>query len=207
MQGRSWPSTNSAIKLRAAIAKKDRGAFCCCLRPTCSINFGGENGRAAFAKQWAFRSQGTDGNVWDQLNSWFGSAARATAQARIIPSMTMQLRVYDAEDLTDCRTDPARREIVQVEAGVESSRPATRRPGTVAKVTSRAADWGTGVRLPDGREGYIADERSLRTAGLSHGDREAQREVDDHGVRRRRLSARGIAALRAATYRRARFTQ
>ena len=47
--------------------------------------------------------------------------------------------------------------------GEEASNPATV-PWTVAPVVSRVADWGIGVRLPDGREGYVPNDEHYEPA-------------------------------------------
>ena len=39
-------------RAQAAIAKEDRGGLLKLLAPDVLVNFGGENGRAAFARQW-----------------------------------------------------------------------------------------------------------------------------------------------------------
>jgi len=149
-------------QLRAAVAKKDRGALLALLAPDVLINFGGENGPAAFAKQWSFDAK-EYGNVWDQLNVMIRLGCAPSEQSRIIPSMTVQLERHDADDLYDFTVILPGAKLYK-SVGVESSRPATT-GWELAKITSRAADWGTGVKLADGREGYIADDHLYEPLG------------------------------------------
>ena len=106
------------------------------------INFGGENGRAAFAKQWSFDPK-EYGNVWDQLKTMVRLGCAPSEKARIIPSMTVQLERYDADDFYDFTLILPGAKLYK-SVGVESSRPATTRLGA-GEDNSRAADWGTGV--------------------------------------------------------------
>jgi hypothetical protein len=149
-------------QLGVAVAKKDRGALLALLAPDVLINFGGENGRAAFAKQWSFDPKAY-GNVWDQLKTMIRLGCAPSEKARIIPSMTVQLERYDADDLYDFTVILPGAKLYK-SVGVESPRPATT-PWELARITSRAADWGTGVKLRDGREGYIADDHVYEPLG------------------------------------------
>jgi len=149
---------SSFVKFRAAlkqvVARKDREAFLKMLSPKVLVNFGGTSGPEAFAATWDFdpNSHG----IWDLLTTMLRMGCARSSEARIIPSLIVQMEPYADEDLFDAVLIlPGAR--LYKETGVESANPSTV-PWTVAPVTSRAGDLVTGVRLPDGREGYISDD-------------------------------------------------
>jgi hypothetical protein len=149
-------------RLKAVVASKDREAFLAMLAPDVVIDFGGGAGREAFADQWSF-DPGEHGNVWDQLETMLELGCAEEEGAKVIPSLIVQLGPYTEEAEVDAvLVLPGAR--LYREVGVESSNPTTT-PWSLVEVISRVADWGTGVRLPDGREGYIPDDRVYEPAG------------------------------------------
>lgn len=149
----------SFVKFRAAlkqaVANKDREAFLKMLSPTVLVDFGGGSGREAFAKQWSFDPD-EYGNIWDQLETMLRMGCARADGARVIPSLIEQLDTFADDDWIDAVLILPGAKLYK-ETGVESPNPSTV-PWTVAPVTSRAGDLVTGVRLPDGREGYISDQ-------------------------------------------------
>ena len=125
------------------------------LAPDVLVNFGGASGRAAFDQEWDL-AEPDDRNVWGQLaKALRGGCARSDA-ARVIPSLLIQLEPYAEEDLADrVLILPGAKLYESIGVAAKDSRTT---PWAVATVVSRVADWGTGVRLADGREGYIPDD-------------------------------------------------
>jgi hypothetical protein len=148
----------SFVKFRAAlkqaVAKKDREAFLKMLSPKVLVNFGGASGPEVFAAQWDFDPDSH--GIWDLLKTMLRMGCARSSGARVIPSLIVQLEPYADEDLFDAVVILPGAKLYK-ETGVESSNPSTV-PWTVAPVTSRPGDLVTGVRLPDGREGYISDD-------------------------------------------------
>lgn len=149
-------------RLKAVVAAKDREAFIAMLAPDVLVDFGGGSGREAFTEQWTFDAS-EYGNVWDQLGTMLSLGCEQEEGARIIPSLIIQVGAYPEEAVTDVVLILPGAKLYR-EIGVESPNPRTT-PWSVATVISRAADWGTGVRLPDGREGNIPDDRVYEPAG------------------------------------------
>jgi hypothetical protein len=146
------------VKFRAAlkrtVANKDRASFLKMLSPKVLVNFGGASGPEAFAEQWDF-DPGTHG-IWNLLETMLKMGCARSDRARIIPSLIVQMEPYADEDMIDAVVILPGAKLYK-ETGVESLNPSTV-PWTIAPVTSRAGDLVTGVRLPDGREGFISDD-------------------------------------------------
>jgi hypothetical protein len=147
--------------LRRAVANKDREVFLKLLSPKVLVNFGGASGPEAFAAQWDF-DPGSHG-IWDLLKTMVGLGCARSGKARIIPSLIVQLEPYADEDLFDAVLILPGAKLYK-ETGVESANPSTV-AWTVAPVTSRAGDLVTGVRLLDGREGFISDDELYEPLG------------------------------------------
>jgi hypothetical protein len=154
--------TRFRTALRQGVEKKDRDRLLALMAPDVMVDFGGSSGPAEFAKQWSFDA-GEYGNVWDQLGTMLRMGCAPQDKARVIPSMTVQLDRFDSDELYDyVLVLPGAR--LLKELGVEARNPATT-PWALVKVTSRSADWGTGVRLRDGREGHITDDHVYEPLG------------------------------------------
>jgi len=130
--------------------------------PDVFSNFGGAVGRTAFAEQWSFDPH-EYGNIWDQLELMLRMGCALHDGDRVIPSLLTQLDAYPDDDVADVVLILPRAKLYE-SAGVEAAKPATT-PWTFASVISRASDTMTGVRLPDGREGYIADNQVYEPIG------------------------------------------
>ena len=141
-------------ELRRVIGTRDREFLLNLLSPDILVNFGGESGRDAFAKHWSFDPD-EYGNIWDQLETMMRMGCARSNGARVIPSMSAQVETDADEDWFDKVVLLPGAKLYK-ETGVESPNPSTV-PWTVVPVISKAGDLVTGVRLPDGREGYISD--------------------------------------------------
>jgi hypothetical protein len=146
-------------RLKQIVAKRDRAAFLALLAPDVLVNFGGGTGRKAFEDEWKFDPT-EYGNLWDQLGIMLKMGCARDGGSRIIPSLPMQVEQDFAEEWVVVLPGAK----LYRETGVESADPGTE-PWAVAVVTSRESDTLTGVRLPDGREGFIADDRVYEPIG------------------------------------------
>jgi hypothetical protein len=144
--------TKFLADLKRTVVKKDRAAFLAVLAPDVLVDFGGGTGPKVFEEQWNF-DPNEYGNLWDQLDIMFKLGCARDGGSRIIPSLPMQ--VQEDVGIEWVLILPGAK--LYKMAGELSSRPETIR-WTVATVTTRASDTMTGVRLPDGREGYIPDD-------------------------------------------------
>jgi len=144
--------SNLLAGLKRTVAKKDRAALLALLAPDVLVNFGGGTGPKAFEEEWKFDPH-EPGNVWDQLETMLRMGCAKDGGSRIIPSLSMQVEQDVAMEWVVILPGAKLYKAV----GELSGKPQTI-PWTVATVTSRASDKMTGVRLPDGREGYIPDD-------------------------------------------------
>jgi hypothetical protein len=145
--------------LKRMVAKKDRAAFLALLAPDVLVDFGGGTGPKAFEDQWKF-DPAEYGNLWDQLETMFKLGCARDGGSRIIPSLPMQ--VQEDVGIEWVLILPGAK--LYKMAGELSAKPQTA-PWTVATVTTRVSDTMTGVRLPDGREGYIPDDLVYEPVG------------------------------------------
>ena len=142
-------------RLKRAVAKRDRAALLALLAPDVMVSFGGDTGRAAFAKAWSF-DPAERGNIWDQLERMLKLGCARSGGALLIPSLAAQFEGdEDADVFETVILLPGAR--LHRETGVESADPRIA-PWSVARVNGKSGDTITGVRLADGREGYVADE-------------------------------------------------
>jgi hypothetical protein len=140
--------------LKTAVAKRDRNRLLALMAPDVLVDFGGAKGREEFAKAWEFDPREPD-NIWSQLERMLKLGCARSDSARIIPSLGVQFEGARDEDLVDSRLILPGAKLYR-EIGVESASPKTL-PWTLAKATDTAGDFLTGVKLPDGREGFIPD--------------------------------------------------
>ena len=139
-------------RLAAAAGKRDAEALLTMLSPDVLIDFGGGIGREAFVEQW--RPREIESALWPLLDRILPLGCARSGKARVIPSLIEQLDPFEDEVEMILILPGA---LLYKGAGEKSPKPETK-AWTLARVTSRVADWGTGVRLPDGREGYIPDD-------------------------------------------------
>lgn len=145
--------------LKHTAAKKDRAALLALLAPDVLVNFGGGTGPKAFEEEWKFEPL-EPGNVWDQLETMLKMGCAKDGGSQIIPSLSMQVEQDVAFEWVVILPGAKLYKAV----GELSPRPQTM-AWTVATVTSRVSDTMTGVRLPDGREGYIPDDLTYEPIG------------------------------------------
>jgi len=146
-------------RLKQIVAKRDRTAFLELLAPDVLVNFGGASGRKVFEEEWSFDATEYD-NLWSQLEKMLQMGCARDGGSRIIPSLSMQVEQDFDEEWVVILPGAT----LYKEAGVPNAKPATV-PWSVAVVTSRDSDTMTGVRLADGREGFVSDDRVYEPIG------------------------------------------
>jgi hypothetical protein len=149
--------------LNRVVARKDKTALLALLSPRVIINFGGGTGTKALLDEWSFEDADDPNGIWAVLKSMLSLGCARDKAVRIIPSLDMQMEPY-YDDLTNDIALILPGAKLYKEAGVEQPKSKTT-PWTVARVTSRAGDLFTGVRLPDGREGLINDNQIYEPLG------------------------------------------
>lgn len=147
--------------LSSAVARRDREGLLALVAPDVLINFGGSTGHEELLKEWEFDAA-EHGNIWDQLDMILKLGCARSGEAHVIPSLITQLDPFEDDEVERVLILPGAK--LYESAGVEAPDPTTT-PWSLAPVVSRVADWGIGVRLPDGREGYIPDDEHYEPAG------------------------------------------
>jgi hypothetical protein len=149
--------------LKQVVARKDKKALLALLSPRVIVNFGGGSGSKAFLDMWSFDEPDDPDGIWATLKTMLLLGCARDKAVRIIPSLDMQMEPYYDELNDEVGLILPGAKLYQ-EAGVEAPNPRTI-PWTLAPITSRAGDLVTGVRLPDGREGFIDDHELYEPLG------------------------------------------
>ena len=146
--------------LKQAVERRDGDALLALLAPDVLVNFGGETGRDAFARQWDLKA-GSPHELWQQLTDILALGCARTGSALIMPSLAAQ---FDSDDegvfeklivvspAAELRAQPA----------ADSDRIQSLSWDVVTGLERRREDDLVKVRLADGREGWIAG-RLLRS--------------------------------------------
>jgi len=138
--------------LSQAVAKRDGDALLALLAPNVTVNFGGDSGREAFAKQWDAKSK--DSEIWPQMGIILPLGCARVGKARVIPSLAGQFDGDDDEDVFEklvVISDKA-----ELRAGPEAgSKILARLAWDVVTAVEASGDILTKVRLADGREGWL----------------------------------------------------
>jgi len=141
-----------ATTLKRAVARRDKDAFLKLLAPDVVVNFGGDEGRDAFARQWFGSSAPTD--LWAQMDRILKLGCARADDARVIPSLTWQFESDNDADIFELSvvTSPAAK--LRKISAKESPAVATLAWDVVRPIESEG-DTQTKVRLNDGREGWL----------------------------------------------------
>ena len=142
--------------LKSAVAKRDGDAFLKLLAPDVLVNFGGENGRAAFAKQWEVKSRTS--LLWAQMDTVLRLGCARVDSARVMPSLAGQFDGDNDVDVFELSvvTVPGAR--LRKSHDIDGTTIAMLAWDVVRPIANEGDAW-TKVRLNDGREGWLrADE-------------------------------------------------
>lgn len=142
--------------LKSAVAKRDGDAFLNLLAPDVLVNFGGENGKAAFAKQWEVRSRISP--LWAQMDAVLRLGCARVDSARVMPSLAGQFDGDNDVDVFELSVVTAPGARLRKSHDIEGATIATLAWDVVRPIANEGDAW-TKVRLHDGREGWLrADE-------------------------------------------------
>jgi hypothetical protein len=142
--------------LKSAVTKRDGDAFLKLLAPDVLVNFGGENGKAAFAKQWEVKSRTSP--LWAQMDTVLRLGCARVDSARVMPSLAGQFDSDDDVDVFELSVVTAPGAKLRKSHDIDGATIATLAWDVVRPIASEGEAW-TKVRLNDGREGWLrADE-------------------------------------------------
>ena len=142
-------------RLRLIASKKDRAGFLALLAPDVLVDFGGATGRDEFAKRWSFDPT-EYGNVWDLLETMLKLGCTNSNEVRLIPSLSDQLGDQGADEAFEMRLVLPGAKLFREPGNDRTAKPVA--PWTLGMATDSGGDLWTGIRLPDGRTGYISDD-------------------------------------------------
>ena len=146
--------------LKQAVLSRDGEALLRLLAPDVLVNFGGESGRDAFARQWDLRA-GSPHELWEEFDAILKLGCARWNESRIIPSLAGQFDESD-EDVFDKMVVISPAAELRAEPNLASPVVVSLSWDVVTGLERRhEKDW-VKVRLADGREGWIAG-RQLRS--------------------------------------------
>ena len=143
--------TRFRTTLKQAAARKDRAALMKLVAPDVRTTFGGQ-GAKAFAQGWDY----SEDDTWDRLKDILRMGCARSGDARVLPSFPIQFARFagepDFENLELARPGAKLLEDPENEQSVIATL-----SWELVTAVSTAGDYWTGVRLEDGREGWISD--------------------------------------------------
>lgn len=142
-------------QLVRAVTRRDREALLRLLAPDVLVNFGGDKGRVAFARQWELERPARSG-LWRELETVLGLGCARVGKARVMPSLAGQFSPEADQDMFE--------KMIVTSAAARLRKSRSKDSGT-----ARVLGWdvvtvleapGDGeqikVRLADGREGWLS---------------------------------------------------
>lgn len=139
--------------LEIAVQRRNEKALLDLLAPDVMVNFGGDSGRQAFARQWGF-SQKDQSPLWAELETILALGCALHGEAALIPSLAGQFNPEDDQDLFEkvvVISDKA-----ELRAGTEpGSKVLAKLAWNVVNSVEASGDVYMKVRLADGREGWL----------------------------------------------------
>lgn len=142
-------------KLTQIVAAQDRDRLLALLDANVMVDFGGGAGPVEFARHWSFDPE-EYGNIWDQLETMLQLGCTNSNGIRLIPSLSGQLNDYGADEVFEMRLVLPGARLFKEPGNERTAVPVA--AWTVGRVTNSGGDLWTGVKLADGREGFISDD-------------------------------------------------
>ena len=161
-QCRDAPFAPFRKRLTQIVARHDRKGLLALLDPNVMIGFDGQRGRDQFARRWSF-DPAEYGNVWDQLRTMLKLGCTNGNGVRLIPSLSDQLNDYGADEVSELRLILPGAKLFKEPANQRTATPVA--PWSLATATESPGDLWTGVRLADGRDGFVPDDRVYEPLG------------------------------------------
>ena len=148
--------------LTQVVARHDRSGLLALLDRNVMVGFDGQRGRDEFAKRWSFDPK-EYGNVWDQLRTMLKLGCVNPNGVRLIPSLSEQLNAYGADEAFEMRLVLPRAKLFREPGNARTAVPVA--AWSLGTVTNSAGDLWTGIRLADGREGFVSDDQVYEPLG------------------------------------------
>ena len=147
--------------LKQAVEHRDGDALLALLAPDVLVNFGGETGRDAFARQWDLKA-GSPHELWQQLTEILELGCARTGSTLVMPSLAEQFDSDADEDVFEKMIVVSPAAELRAQPAADSDRIQSLSWDVVTGLERRREDDLVKVRLADGREGWIAG-RLLRS--------------------------------------------
>ena len=138
--------------LKQVVAKRDGAAFMKLVAPDVLVNFGGDSGRATFAKQWQPASAKSE--LWPQFDTILRLGCARVDTARVMPSLAGQFDSDQDDDVFELSVviSPAAK---LRKTSAKGSEAIATLAWDVVRPLANEGDEQTKVRLRDGREGWL----------------------------------------------------
>lgn len=149
-------------ELTRIVAAQDRDRLLAVLDADVMVDFGGGAGRDEFARRWSF-DPSEHGNIWDQLRTMLGLGCSSANGIGMIPSLSEQLNDHGADEVFELRLVLPGARLFKEPGNTRTAEPVA--AWSLGRATSSAGDLWTGIRLADGREGFISDDRLYEPLG------------------------------------------
>ena len=138
--------------LKQIVARRDGPALLRLVAPDILVSFGGENGRASFAKQWQPGSATSE--LWPQFDAILPLGCARVENARVIPSLAGQFDSDQDEDVFELAVVVSPGAKLRTTSAKDSKVMATL-AWDVVRPLSNEGEAQTKVRLANGREGWL----------------------------------------------------
>ena len=141
--------------LRRSIDRRDGNGLLALLAPNVLVNFGGESGRDAFAREWDLKA-GVPDELWKQLGAILALGCAKSDAAMVIPSLAVQFDSDADEDAFDKLIVISSAAELRVAPDPASARVASLSWDVVTALERRHQDDWVKVQLANGRKGWVA---------------------------------------------------
>lgn len=141
--------------LKRAVDARDGDDLLALLAPDVLVNFGGESGRDAFARQWDLKA-GVPDDLWKQLGAILVLGCAKSTGALVMPSLAMQFDSDADEDVFDKMVVISSATALRALPDAASAPVASLSWDVVTALERRHQDDWVRVQLADGRKGWVA---------------------------------------------------
>ena len=141
--------------LRKSVDRRDGNGLLALLAPDVLVNFGGESGRDAFAREWDLKA-GVPDELWKQLGAILALGCARSDAAMVMPSLAVQFDSDADEDAFDKLIVISSSAELRVAPDSASARIASLSWDVVTALERRHQDDWVKVQLADGRKGWVA---------------------------------------------------
>ena len=147
--------------MKRSVDRRDGDGLLVLLAPDVLVNFGGETGRDAFARQWDLKA-GSPHELWKQLGEILALGCAKSNSTLVMPSLALQFDSDADEDVFDKLIVASPAAELRAAPYSASARMASLSWDIVTGLERRRQDDWVNVRLADGRIGWVAG-RQLRS--------------------------------------------